>query len=100
MKYIKNDIVTLYQIVDRFSQDIFELENININSISTSSSLSLKTLLTNYFDNKKYPIHIPRHANYFDIKNAYFGEKVEVFSSYAENIYIYIMLYLYILLVC
>lgn len=83
MKYMKNDIVALYQIVDRFSQDIFELENINITSVSTLSSLSLKTFLTNYFYNKKCPIHIPRHANYLDIKNAYFGGRVEVFSSYA-----------------
>ena len=89
MKYIKNDIVTLYQIVDRFSQDIFELENININSISTSSSLSLKTLLTNYFDNKKYPIHIPRHANYFDIKMLILEKKLKYFLLMLK-IYIYI----------
>ena len=89
MKYIKNDIVTLYQIVNRFSQDIFELENININSISTSSSLSLKTLLTNYFDNKKYPIYIPRHANYFHIKMLILEKKLKYFLLMLK-IYIYI----------
>lgn len=95
MKYMKNDIVALYQIVDRFSEDIFELENINITSVSTLSSLSLKTFLTNYFDINNCPIHIPRHANYLDIKNAYFGGRVEVFSTYAENIYIYDVVSLY-----
>nr|QWO71410.1 DNA polymerase [Termitomyces sp. T123] len=95
LKYMRNDIVALYQIIDIFSNEIYELENLNITNISTLSSLALNTFLTNYYDKKKTPIHIPRHANYLEIKNAYFGGRVEVFSSYAENIYIYDVVSLY-----
>jgi len=30
LKYMKNDIVALYQIIDKFSELMFELENLNI----------------------------------------------------------------------
>jgi DNA polymerase type B, organellar and viral len=43
LKYMKNDIVALYLIIDKFSENIFDLENLNITSLSTISSISLKT---------------------------------------------------------
>lgn len=95
LKYMKNDIVSLYQIIDIFSKEMYELENLNITSVSTLSSIALKTYLTNYYNKNKTPIHIPRHANYLDIKNAYFGGRVEVFKGYVENIYIYDVVSLY-----
>jgi hypothetical protein len=95
LKYMKNDIVALYQIIDNFSQEMYELENLNITSVSTLSSITLKTYLTNYYNKKKTPIHIPRHVNYQDIKNAYFGGRVEVFKGYVENIFIYDVVSLY-----
>nr|BAM29335.1 dpoB [Lentinula edodes] len=95
LKYMKNDIVSLYQIIDKFSKEMFDLENLNITSVSTLSSITLKTYLTNYYNKKKTPIHIPRHANYLDIKNAYFGGRVEVFKGFVENIYIYDVVSLY-----
>ena len=95
LKYMKNDIVSLYQIIDKFSKEMYELENLNITSVSTLSSIALKTYLTNYYNKKKSPIHIPRHENYQDIKNAYFGGRVEVFKGYVENVYIYDVVSLY-----
>jgi len=92
---MKNDIVALYEIIDIFSKNMFELENLNITSVSTISSLSLKSFLSNYYDKNLTPIHIPRHDNYLDIKNAYYGGRVEVFKNYSENIYIYDIVSLY-----
>jgi hypothetical protein len=95
LNYMKNDIVSLYQIIDKFSKEMYELENLNITSVSTLSSIALKTYLTNYYNKNKTPIHVPRHANYQDIKNAYFGGRVEVFKGYVENINIYDVVSLY-----
>lgn len=72
-KNMKNDIVSLYQIIDKFSKEIYELENLNITSVSTLSSIALNTYFTNYYQNKNTPRHIPRDANYLEIKKAYFG---------------------------
>jgi hypothetical protein len=74
---------------------MFELENLNITSVSTISSNALKIYLSNYYNKNITPIHIPRHVNYQDIKNAYFGGRVEVFKGYVENIYIYDVVSLY-----
>jgi hypothetical protein len=95
LKYMKNDIVALHQIIDKFSETMFELENLNITSVSTISSISLKTYLSSYYNKYKTPIHIPRHDNYLDIKKSYYGGRVEVFKSYAENIFIYDVVSLY-----
>lgn len=95
LKYMKNDIVSLYQILDIFSQEMYNLENINITSVSTLSSITLKTYLSNYYNKNKTPIHIPRYNNYLNIKNAYYGGRVEVFKGYVENIYIYDVVSLY-----
>jgi hypothetical protein len=92
---MKNDIIALYEIINIFSQEVFDLENINITNVSSISSIALKSFLTNYYDKKLNPIHIPRYKNYVDIKNGYYGGRVEVFKRYGENIYIYDVVSLY-----
>jgi hypothetical protein len=92
---MKNDIIALYEIIDIFSNEMFDLENLNITDVSSISSTALKTFLSNYYNKHKTPIHIPRHKNYMDIKNAYYGGRVEVFKGYAENVYIYDVVSLY-----
>jgi len=95
LKYMKNDIGALYETINKFSEVMYDLENLNITSVSSLSSIALKIFLSNYYDKNKTPIHIPRHENYLDIKNAYFGGRVEVFKGYVENIYIYDVVSLY-----
>jgi hypothetical protein len=81
LKYMKNDIIALYEIIDIFSQEVYDLENINITNVSSISSIALKSFLTNYYDKKLKHIHIPRYKNYVDIKNGYYGVIVEVFKG-------------------
>lgn len=92
--YMKNDIVALYKIIDIYIKYIFDLENLNITKVSTISSVSLISYLSNYY-NIKTPIYIPRHKNYLDIKNCYYGGRVEVYKPYAEKIFIYDVVSLY-----
>lgn len=35
----------------------------------------------------KTPIHIPRHVNYLELKNSYYGGRVEVFKGYVVSLY-------------
>lgn len=93
--YMKNDIDVLFEIIDIFNAEMFDLENIDITKVSLISSTALKTYLTNYYDVQHHPIHIPKHDDYLDIKQAYFGGRVEVFKGYAENVYIYDLVSLY-----
>nr|YP_010130190.1 hypothetical protein KQ422_mgp108 [Clavaria fumosa]QPZ51092.1 hypothetical protein [Clavaria fumosa] len=90
----------LYEIILKFSKDFFDLERIDITKSVSISSLALNTFLSNYYDHKQTPIKIPQYNQYCDIREGYYGGRVEVFSSYVENahwydvnsIYPYIML--------
>jgi hypothetical protein len=53
------------------------------------SSLVLKIFLTNYYDEDKTPIYIPIYKQYLDIKNGYYGGRVEAFKTYGEDLHMY-----------
>jgi hypothetical protein len=88
-KYILNDVKSLYEIIEKFNKEIYDLESVNINDVVSLSSLALKVFLTNYYDVKNKPIHIPKYTQYKEIKTAYFGGRVEVFKTYGEDLYVY-----------
>jgi hypothetical protein len=88
-KYIYNDIKSLYDIIEKFSKDVYDVESINISDVVSISSLTLKIFLTNYYDSKRTPIHIPRYKQHKDIKKAYYGGRTEVLKTYGEDLYLY-----------
>jgi len=88
-RYLHNDVKSLYEIIDKFSKEVYELERINITNTVSISSLALKTYLTNDYNKVKNPIYILRYKQYKEIKSAYFGGRVEIFKPYGENLYWY-----------
>jgi hypothetical protein len=98
--YLYNDIKSLYEVIDKFSKEIYSIERYNITDAVTISSLSLNIFLTNYYNQNKTPIHIPRINQYKEIKSAYFGGRVEIYKTYGEDLYIYDVnsLYPYVML--
>jgi hypothetical protein len=87
IKYIDNDVNSLYEIIYKFGKEFFDLESIDISKSISISSLALNTFLTNYYDHKKTPIYIPKYKQYTDIRKAYFGGRVEVFGCNVENVH-------------
>ena len=79
-KYIFNDAKALFEIIEKFSKEVFDSERINITDNISISSLAFKAFLTNYYDPKKTPIYIPNLKQHKKIKEAYFGGRVEVFK--------------------
>lgn len=94
-KYLYNDIKSLYEIIDKFGNEFYNIEKINITNVISISSLALNTFVSNYYDKDRTPIYIPKFKQYKDIKPAYFGGRVEVFKPYGENLYIYDVVSLY-----
>jgi hypothetical protein len=88
-KYIHNDVKSLYEVIEKFNNEIYELESVNVNDVVSISSLALNIFLTNYYDANKNPIHISKYKQYKEIKTCYFGGRVEVFKTYGEDLYIY-----------
>jgi len=53
IKYLKNDVNALYEIISKFSKEFYELESIDITKSVSISSLALKIFLANYYNQKK-----------------------------------------------
>jgi len=81
--YLKADLISLHQVIVRFSEDIFNLEKIDITKLPTIYSISFKIFRTNYLGDSKLPI-IKGNAHK-DMRNAYYGEVVEVFKNEGFN---------------
>jgi hypothetical protein len=73
MKYLENDVTSLYKILNKFIKDFYDLERIDATKSMTISSLALRTFLTNYYNPNKTPIFIPKYKQYNDIKQSYYG---------------------------
>jgi hypothetical protein len=88
-RYVNSDVESLYKVIDKWSKEIYEMEHLNITDVVSISSLALKIFLTNYYDPYKTPIHTMRHKQYKEIKEGYYGGRVEIFKNYGENLYYY-----------
>lgn len=78
LKYLENDLRCLYQIVSKFSVDIYKMEGLNITKISTISSLSFKIFKTNYLRNDILIYQVKGPA-YINMRKAFYGGRVDLF---------------------
>jgi hypothetical protein len=83
----------LHQVINRFSQDIFNLEKIDITKLPTNSSIAFKIFRANYLENSKLPII--KGIVHNDMRNAYYGGVVEVFKNEGQNLKLYDVTSLY-----
>jgi hypothetical protein len=85
--YLKSDLLCLYEIINKFSKDIFNLEGINITKILSISSLTFKIFKTNYLNDFKLPIIKGIHHD--RIRYAFYGGHVDVYKPIGNNIKYY-----------
>ena len=89
--YNKQDCLVLYQVLIAFSEQIFELFSVNIQSISTISSLALHIYRAKFMD-KEAKIPITDTKLYNLLSSGYTGGHVDVFlprSQPGRNVYCY-----------
>jgi len=84
IKYCNNDVIILYRIIDRFTNEIFNRFKVDPFKYPTLASLAFAIYRTKYMVDENIPILTGRV--YDDIKKAYYGGIVEVYKPYAENI--------------
>ena len=87
LKYLEIDLISLFQVMDKFSDYAYLKYNIQVSSCLTISSIAIKIFLTKYYKNN-IPL-INKRSIYEDIKLSYFGGVTEVYKPYAENLYYY-----------
>ena len=83
INYCQLDCFVLYQILDKFSDEIFRLFRIDILKYSTLSSLAFSIYKTNYLKDNKIPLI---HGEMYDfIKRSYTGGSVDVYKPYSNK---------------
>lgn len=90
---MESDIKSLHQIITKFSQDVFNLEKIDITKLPTISSIAFKIFRANYLNNNKLPIIKGNAHN--EMRNAYYGGVVKVFRNEGYNLNYYDITSLY-----
>lgn len=78
IKYLGKDLISLYEIIDKFSDYVYLKYNVQVSNSLTISSLALGIFLSKYY-NKNIPLIVKRSL-YEDIKQSYFGGITEVYK--------------------
>jgi hypothetical protein len=88
IKYCEQDVVTLHQVISKFSKETFDLFNIDVVKYPTLSSLAFAIYRIKFMDEKsKIPIiNAEEEELYNDIKEAYTGGIVDVYKPFAKNV--------------
>lgn len=91
IKYCIQDCIVLYQILSKFSNEVTSTLNVSLKHTPTTSSLAIKSFLTNYFSpNHKLPIITPQGwETYNFIKQSYTGGHVDVYRAHGFDLYYY-----------
>lgn len=87
IKYLTNDLYSLYEVITKASKQIFRDYLIDMTSNNTISGLAVNIFLNN-FDKNNIPM-INKPNIYKDIKQAYYGGITEVYKPYGENLFYY-----------
>lgn len=73
IKYLKSDLFSLLELLEKYSKIIYNNFGLNITERSTAASLSLFTYLSNFYKKKDMDIKLIKGAVEKDIRCAYFG---------------------------
>jgi hypothetical protein len=87
LKYLKNDILGLYEVMEEFNRLTFIHFNQQITDALTITRLSLNIFYRYYYLPSIKPIPYIKKTYIFNfIKEAYFGGITEVYRPYGENL--------------
>jgi DNA polymerase type B, organellar and viral len=87
LKYCEQDVISLYQVINKFSKKIFKLFRLDITKFCTLPSLALAIYRSNFL--KDYNIPLIGGQMYNDLKESYTGGAVDVYKPHGYNIFRY-----------
>ena len=87
LKYCNQDVKTLYQVIDKFSEHIFVNFRLDIVKYPTLSSLAFAIYRSKFLNEYKIPLITGTMFN--DISSSYSGGTVDVYKPIGENLYHY-----------
>jgi len=93
LSYLKADVKCLYEIMDNFTNKVYDKWGLCNSKYLSISGLSLKIFMNNYLKDKienTYKLYntIDGYKNAI-LRDSYFGGRTEVYKPYLENGYVY-----------
>lgn len=86
VKYLNLDLISLHSILIKINKTVKFLFNINLTDCVTASSLAGKIFFNRFYDEKNKPIPLIKNPTiYNDIKQAYYGGRVEVYKPTTDK---------------
>ena len=85
---MEKDLISLFQVVNKFSHHIYLKYKVQVSASLTISSLAIKILLSKYYKNN-IPL-IDKRSIYEDIRQSYFGGITEVYKPMEKICFIMI----------
>lgn len=86
VKYLKNDVKSLYLIIESFSKLVFAKYSLNVTKFISISSLSLNLFLTYFY---KGNIPLVTGLTKKIVRKAYIGGIVDIYKPYGQNLVCY-----------
>lgn len=87
VQYCIQDCISLYQVLDKFNDLIFDRYQLNINKFSTLSSLAFGIFRSHFLKDAKIPLITGQILS--DIRQGYFGGATDMYIPSGDNIFTY-----------
>jgi len=87
IKYCEQDCISLYQIIEKFNNLIFNKFNLNVHRFPTLPSLALGIFKTHYMKPDQIPIINGQMYN--EIRGSYTGGHTDLYKPFGKNIFSY-----------
>ena len=89
-RYLINDLQSLYQVINSFSDRIFADYALDLKNYLTLPSLAFAIFRSNFFDNAVNKLAIiNKNSRFKFIEESYFGGSVDIIKPKFENLYCY-----------
>jgi DNA polymerase type B, organellar and viral len=87
LSYLEKDLISLFQVIDKFNNKIYNEYGMHIVESLTISGLTMNIFLRNYYKNN-IPL-IKQKSVYNNLKKSYYGGITEVYRPYGKGLYLY-----------
>nr|YP_009649293.1 DNA polymerase family B [Rhizopogon salebrosus]QDA23208.1 DNA polymerase family B [Rhizopogon salebrosus] len=87
IKYCLQDCISLYQIIDKFNDSIFNQFKLNIHKFPTLPSLAFGIYRAHYLN--EYPIPLISGQIFNDISKSFTGGSTDMFKPFGKNLFSY-----------
>jgi hypothetical protein len=85
--YLEKDLISLYNVIDKFKKNIYINYHTHITNSFTISSIAMNIFLRRFYNNN-IPL-IKTKSIFNNIKKSYYGGITEVYKPYGKNLYYY-----------